>query len=60
MVLLVGQQAASGLGEEEERLGPHFWPDLEGSERGVSVTRHEAVPQAGPWPMQMWHQNQLC
>ena len=61
MVLVIGQQTASRLGKEEERLGSHLWPGLRGL-LGVSepAPSHQAAPQAGPRPPQTQHRNQLC
>ena len=51
MALAVEQQAAPGLGEEEERLCRHLWPGLEGSGLlGVSVTVPAVRPSHGLAP----------
>lgn len=50
MVLAIGQQAASGLEEKEERWGSHLWPGLEGSAGGVCAC---ILPGGRPtgWPL---------
>lgn len=61
MVLAIGQQAASGLEEKRRGWAPtssQAWEVLQGA--SVPAPSHEAAPQAGPWPPQTRHWNQLC